>query len=83
MHTSSERILARYGPGFTSPFPDPTPEQWARAEASETEGSERRARVEDECSGRTVQGPSLKRVAPPRKRGHCESRRQWRHAVGG
>ena len=56
----------KHAPGFTSPFPDPTPEQWSQAEASETEteGSERRARVEDECAGRTGQGPSLKRAAP-------------------
>ena len=51
-------------PGFASPFPDPTPEQWTRAEASEAEGAERRARVEDLCAGRTGKGASLKRAAP-------------------
>ena len=54
----------KYAPGFASPFPDPTPEQWSRAEASEAEGAERRARVEDLCAGRTGKGASLKRAAP-------------------
>ena len=54
----------KYAPGFTSLFPDPTPEQWARAEASEVEGFERRARVEDLCVGRTGKGASLERTAP-------------------
>ena len=62
---SSYRVQpTKYAPGFASPFPDPTPEQWSQAEASEAEGAERRARVEDQCAGRTGKGASLKRAAP-------------------
>ena len=65
-HTqSSYRVQpTKYAPGFASPFPDPTPGQWTRAEASEAEGAERRARVEDLCAGRTGKGAALKRAAP-------------------